>query len=214
MARSSRDADRTEDVRRAPLGDWFRQQVLWPEETLLWAGRPGILRSAFFNFWFFPIGALLCVILFLIWWGSETTGALRLPELVLIFGAMWLATSPLRYGWRAGRTAYFITDRRVVLLQKGLFRIHQMDLDPARITDCRIRRASGDRGDIRLRLSRTAAANPYQEDKLKWMPEESRRLIAWTGSAPFALYTDGLWGIDDLSLAVAAIERLRRTAAS
>lgn len=212
MARRSPGAGMTVEAMRANpdyLKRWFDAEARWPDEVLLWTGRPGILRSAFFNFWFFPIGALLSIILLLIWWEAETAGPLRLPEAAVIFGAVWLVSSPLRYGWRARQTAYFITDQRIVLLRKGLFRVHQTDHTAERLSDYRIRRYQNDRGDIRLRLSRSLAANPYQDDKIKWMPEQSRSLIAWSGSGPFALYTDGLWGVGGLATAVAAIDRLK-----
>ena len=211
MARRSPGAGMPADALDANcdyLARRFDAEVCRPDEALLWKGRPGIVRSAFFNFWFFPVGAALSIILLLIWWEGETAGPLRLPEAAVIFGAAWLVSSPLRYGWRARRTAYFITDQRIVLLRRGLFRVHQTDHTAERLSDYRIRRHKNDRGDIRLRLSRSLAANPYQDDKMKWMPETSRSLVAWSGSGPFALYTDGLWGIDGLAAAVAAIDRL------
>ena len=195
-----------------PLANWFHSHVVRPDETLLWAGRPGVLRSMLFNFWYFPIGVFLCALLFMIWWKSEEPGDIRLPEIALIAGSLWLLTGPLRYGWRAWQSAYFLTNERAVLLRKGFFRLHQTEYTADQITDYHIRRRPYDRGDIRLRLSRSAAANPYQDDKMKWLPEKSRTLVSWSGSAPFALYSDGLWGIDTLSGAVAAIDRMKRDA--
>ena len=118
-------------------------------------------------------------------------------------------SAAIRLAWQS---AYFLTNERAVLLRKGFFRLHQTEYTADQITDYHIRRRPYDRGDIRLRLSRSAAANPYQDDKMKWLPEKSRTLVSWSGSAPFALYSDGLWGIDTLSGAVAAIDRMKRDA--
>ncbi|MBO0332826.1 PH domain-containing protein [Sneathiella sp. CAU 1612] len=193
---------------RSPAEIWFGDHVLWPDETLLWSGRPSVFRSLFFNFWFCLCGAFLTALLVMLVWTSEEFGDVRLPEVALAFGSLWLFSSPLRYGWRAYRTAYFVTDKRVVILRKGLFRVHERAFQTSEITNFELKRLTGKRGDIRLRLSEATAPNPYQDDKEKYVPGLTSNVVAWSGSGPFIQYDDGLWGIDDVSIAAAAIRNL------
>ncbi len=188
----------------SPAETWFRDSVLWPDETLIWSGRPGIFRSLFFNFWFCLAGAFLTALLAAFWWTSEGISDPRLPEIALALGSLWLLSSPLRYGWRAYRTAYFVTDKRVVILRKGLFRVHERAFQASEITNFELKRLTGSRGDIRLRLSEAKAPNPYQDDKEKYW----RGRTSWYGSAPFTQYTDGLWGVENASVPAAAIRKL------
>jgi hypothetical protein len=188
----------------SPAEIWFRTHVLWPAETLLWSGRPSILRSLFFNFWFCICGAFLTALLVAFTWMSGGMTDPRLPEIVLALGSLWLLLSPLRYGWRAHRTAYFVTDKRVVILRKGLFRVRETVFLAGEISNFQLKRLTGNRGDIRLRLSEAKAPNPYQDDKEKYL----RGRASWHGSAPFVMYNDGLWGIDNVSVAAAAIRNL------
>ena len=187
---------------------WFRSHVLWPDETLIWSGRPRVFRSLFFNFWFCLCGAFLTALLVMFAWAAGGISDPRLPEIVLALGALWLLLSPLRYGWRAYRTAYFVTDKRVVILRKGLFRVHERAFQASEITNFELKRLTGKRGDIRLRLSEAKAPNPYQDDKQKYVPGLTSNVVAWSGSGPFIQYNDGLWGIDDVSIAAAAIRKL------
>jgi len=187
---------------------WFRDHILWPDETLLWFGRPDIFRALFFNFWLCIVGVFLIVLLIMLWWASDGIGDIRLPEVLLILGSLWLFLSPLRYGWRAYRTAYFVTDKRALILRKGFFRVHETAFFPGEITDFNLKRFAKDRGDIRLRFSRKKAPDPYQDDKEKWVPGTSRNVVAWSGSAPFVSYNDGFWGADKISVAADAIRKL------
>ncbi|MZR29873.1 hypothetical protein [Sneathiella litorea] len=187
---------------------WFRKHILWPDETLFWSGRPDIFRSLFFNFWFCPVGAFLTVLLIMFLWTTETVGDIRLPEAVFALGSLWLLLSPLRYGWRAYRTAYFVTDKRAIILRKGLFRVHETAFFADDITDFRLKRFDRARGDIRLRFSKAKAPNPYQEDKEKWAPGSSGSIISWSGSAPFLMYNDGFWGAEDITAAADALKKL------
>lgn len=196
------------ELPRSPAEIWFGERVLWPDETLIWTGRPGIFRSLFFNFWFCLCGAFLTALLAALWWTSDGISDPRLPEIALVLGSLWLFLSPLRYGWRAHRTAYFVTDKRVVILRKGLFRVHERAFQASEITNFELKRLTGKRGDIRLRLSEATAPNPYQDDKEKYVPGLTSNIVAWSGSGPFIQYDDGLWGIDDVSIAAAAIRKL------
>ncbi|MDF2367727.1 MAG: hypothetical protein P1U71_10655, partial [Sneathiella sp.] len=192
----------------SPAEIWFRSHVLWPDETLLWSGRPGIFRALFFNFWFCLCGAFLTALLVAFAWVSGGVSDPRLPEIVLALGSLWLLLSPLRYGWRAHRTAYFVTDKRVVILRKGLFRVHETAFLAGEVSNFQLKRLKGNRGDIRLRLSEAKAPNPYQDDKEKYVPGMTSNVLAWSGSAPFIMYNDGLWGVDNVSVAAAAIRKL------
>ncbi|MEX1036977.1 MAG: hypothetical protein WDZ54_13580 [Sneathiella sp.] len=193
---------------RSPAETWFEKTVLWPEETILWTGRPDIMRSLLFNLWFCIIGALLTAFLIMLWLSSDGISDVRLPEILLVLGSLWLLSSPARYGWRAYHTAYFVTDQRVIILRKGLFRVHETAFFPADITDFHLKRFAGDRGDIRLRLSKAKAPNPYQDDKEKWVPGASGGIAAWSGSSPFLMYNDGFWGVENISGAANALKKL------
>ncbi len=198
---------------RSPAETWFQRTVLWPEEIILWTGRPDIFRSLFFNFWFCIIGAFLAVFLVMLWLTSSETGDVRLPEILLVLGTLWLLLSPFRYGWRAYHTAYFVTDQRVVILRKGLFRVHETVFFPDDITDFNVKRRAGNRGDIRLRLSKAKAPNPYQEDKEKWVSGRTGAISAWSGSSPFVMYNDGIWGAENISTAADALKKLTASSA-
>lgn len=195
----------------SPAAEYFRQNYLWPEERVMWAGQPGRARVLMFNAWFCVVGCFLCVFLFLIWRSIPDYGDIRLPEALLVFGSLWLALTPLRYLWRGSRTAYFVTDQRAVILEKGL-RVRETIFYPADITDYKLIRRSGDCGDIRLRLSKTRISNVYQEDKQKWIPGLSGSIGAWSGSAPFLSYNDGFWGVEHISDAAVALNDLRQSA--
>ena len=197
----------------SPAEAWFRANILWPEETLLWTGRPSIFRSLFFNFWFCIVGAVLTAFIAMLWFASDGIGDIRLPEALLVLGSLWLLLSPLRYGWRAYRSAYFITDKRAIILRKGLFRVHETAFFPADITDFHLKRFAKDRGDIRLRFSKTKAPDPYQDDKEKWVPGMSGGIVAWSGSSPFVMYNDGFWGAENISAAADALKKLSKTTA-
>ncbi|MCF8466520.1 MAG: hypothetical protein K9G33_03900 [Sneathiella sp.] len=190
---------------------WFRQHVMWPEETLLWTGRPDIFRSLYFNFWFCVVGVFLTLFLVMLWRASDGIGDIRLPETLLVLGSLWLLLSPLRYGWRAYRTAYFVTDKRAIILRKGSFRVHETAFFPADITDFNLKRFAKGRGDIRLRLSKTKAPDPYQDDKEKWVPGMSGGIVAWSGSSPFLMYNDGFWGAGNITEAADALKKLIKT---
>ncbi|MEH6478023.1 MAG: hypothetical protein V7727_20190 [Sneathiella sp.] len=195
----------------SPAAEYFRQNYLWPSEQVKWAGQPGRARVLKFNAWFCLIGLFLCVFLFLIWRSIPDYGDIRLPEVLLVFGSLWLALTPLRYLWRGSRTAYFVTDQRAVILEKGL-RVRETVFYPADITEYKLIRQSGDQGDIQLRVSKTRISNAYQEDKQKWTRGFSGGVRDWSGSAPFLSYNDGFWGADHISDAAVALNDLRQTA--
>jgi len=195
----------------SPAAEYFRQNYLWPEERVIWAGQPGRARVLMFNAWFCVVGCFLCVFLFLIWRSIPEYGDIRLPEALLVFGSLWLALTPLRYLRRGSRTVYFVTDQRAVILEKGL-RVRETIFYPADITDYKLIRRSGDCGDIRLRLSKNRASNAYQEDKQKWVPGNLGSMVNVSSSASFLSYNDGFWGADHISDAAVALNDLRLTA--
>jgi hypothetical protein len=195
----------------SPATEYFGRNYLWPDETVLWAGQPGRGRVLQFNAWFCVVGCFLCFFLFMVWQSIPDYGDIRLPEVLLIFGSLWLALTPIRYLWRASRTAYFVTDQRAVILEKGL-RVRETIFHPADITDYKLVRRSGDRGDIQLRISKNRASNPYQEDKQKWVPGNMGTMAMVGGSSPFLSYNDGFWGVENIAEGAVALNELRKTA--
>ncbi|PHQ68868.1 MAG: hypothetical protein COB93_09525 [Sneathiella sp.] len=195
----------------SPAESYFQKNYLWPEETIKWRGYPGRARSMAFNWWFTIVGWAMCIFLFMLWRASPEITDVRLPEVVLVLFALWLALTPLRYALRARRTAYFVTDKRAVILEKGL-RIRETVFNPDAITDYKLIRRGGDRGDIRLRLSQTRTKTAYQEDKEKWIPGLTGGNVSWSGVAPFVSFNDGFWGITEISMAATALTDLVNSA--
>ncbi|USG61527.1 hypothetical protein NBZ79_00865 [Sneathiella marina] len=195
----------------SPAAEYFRKNYLWPEEKVLWAGQPARARVLMFNAWFCVVGCFLCVFLFLIWRSIPDYGDIRLPEALLGFGSLWLALTPLRYLWRGSRTAYFVTDQRAVILEKGL-RVRETVFHPADITEYKLIRRSGDRGDIQLRVSKNRASNPYQEDKQRWVPGNLGTMVTVSSTGSFLSYNDGFWGADHISEAAVALNDIRLSA--
>lgn len=189
-----------------PAEAYFRNTYIWPDEQILWSGEPGRLRSMRFNWWFSIIGCFLCVFLFRLWLATPEVSDVRLPEALFVLFSIWLALTPLRYYWKASRTAYFVTDKRAVILEKG-FRVRETVFHPADITDYQVTRRAGDRGDIRLRISKRRQKTAYEEDRDKWI----RGPIAkknWVGSPTYIAYLDGFWDTEHVSVADAALKEL------
>jgi hypothetical protein len=196
----------------SPAEAYFRENYLWPGEVITWSGQPGYLRSMAFNWWFCIVGCFMSALLFMFWWASSSPFEdIRLPEALITLFSLWLTLTPVRNIWRAHRTVYFVTDHRAVILEKGL-RIKETVFFPGDITDFRLIRRRGDRGDIWLRLSKQRIKTAYQEDKEKWVPGLSRDVGAWAGSAPFLSFTDGFWGVEKVSIAANALKDLTLTA--
>jgi len=191
----------------SPAENYFRKNYLWPEETIKWSGYPGLARVMVFNWWFCIVGWFMCAFLFMLWLTTPEVGTLRLPEILLVLFSLWLALTPLRYVLRGRQTAYFVTDKRAVILEKG-FRIRETVFHPPDITDYKLIRRGGDQGDLRLRWSKNRVKNAYQEDKEKWVPGLSGGIVAWSGSAPFLSYNDGFWGVGNISAANTALNDL------
>ncbi len=187
---------------------YFRSHVLWPEEKILWTGRPGLRRSLVFNWWFCPVGLIMVLFLAMLYVTTPEITDIRLPELLIIAGALWLLLSPLRYAWRARRTAYFVTDQRAAILRKGLWRVQETVFFAPDITDFKVIRGRGGRGDIRLRVSKSRLRNAYQEDKEKLLPGAGGGLSSFAGVGPFVMYTDGFWGAENIALAATALKNL------
>ncbi|MEQ8584740.1 MAG: hypothetical protein RLO01_07020 [Thalassobaculaceae bacterium] len=170
--------------------DYVTASVLDSDEEIRWTGHPGRLacmgRGVFESvfglamFLFAVIGAAHL---------SVQTGALGwvvfLPFLV---GGLYFLTMPIQFGFLASRTSYFITDRRVIVVVHFIgTRVQSYFADDVRYFET-IDRGS-DRGSIRLRFS-----------------------SVWRGffSLPSDLYLrGGLWGIDRLSEAARAIQRIK-----
>ncbi|MEH6545464.1 MAG: hypothetical protein V7701_03495, partial [Sneathiella sp.] len=104
-----------------------------------------------------------------------------------------------------------VTDQRAVILEKGL-RVRETIFYPADITDYKLIRRSGDRGDIQLRISKNRASNPYQEDKQKWVPGNLGTMVSFSSSSPFLSYNDGFWGVEHIAEGALALNELRQIA--
>lgn len=189
-----------------PAEAYFRSTYIWPDEKILWSGGPGRVRSMRFNWWFCIIGCFLCLFLFRLWLATPEISDVRLPEALFVLFSVWLAVTPLRYYWKASRTAYFITDKRAVILEKG-FRVRETVFHPADITDYQVTRRAGDRGDIRLRISKRRTKTAYEEDREKWIRGPKGNL-SWVGSPTFVSYLDGFWDVEHIPIADAALKEL------
>ncbi|TNE33586.1 MAG: hypothetical protein EP348_12600 [Alphaproteobacteria bacterium] len=199
----------------SPAAAYLRAHILIEGEKIRYEGRPGLARAMRFNFWFCPVGLILLLFCFLIWWNSTDWGPVRLPEIVVLAGALWLASSPLRYALRAWNTAYFVTNERAIILEKGLIRVRETNFYPEDITDFQLKRRARGRGDLHLRLSRSRAKTAYQEDKERYLSKHTADgkgpagfFGAFSGATPYTLFTDGFWDAAEIQAAADAIKAL------
>lgn len=185
----------------------IRNEVLEPGEDLLWQGRPSVRAAVRIGFRWFAVGvwlilsvaaffALLVVmgfvplILFLMhedtspwFWVLWFGGFLYF----LLYG-LWGFTGPLRYARRARRTIYFITNQRVLIVTAGWRMRVQV-------------KAGEDIGRYR-RVSRKGGTT-----NIFFRTTRKRRNEFYTFVPRFV---DGLWGIEDVKGAEAALLKLSR----
>jgi len=162
--------------------------LLFEGETLRWKGRADPWAAAHLAVSeALSAGVLIVAGLgLLIFGGADGWGALVIGGLIAF--ALWSLREPFRLHERAKATFYYVTDRRVLIVEQG----KTWDLTqirPAEMTDFGIKSKKDGSGDIRFRKSK-----------------ETR----WRGITNYtAVFTDGLWGLRDLKGARAAVEALR-----
>jgi hypothetical protein len=189
-----------------------RAEVLWPKEEIIWAGYPGIKRTIWFKWGYCVIGIFLFILARQLIEIPTHIKDFSFISLVVALSIIWMLITPLRNYVKAARTAYFITNKRALLMQNldpGRVRV----MMPGDITDYSMTRQGKDTGDIVLKINRQMSPNLYEEDKQRMMMNMGRlargqSIMGPSYVLPFTSYLDGFWGIQNVSAASAAINDL------
>lgn len=169
--------------------NYVERDVLMPGERIRWSGQPSPVRAMRLAFRGVAISLAFAVIA-LFWARSESANLFFMIAIALFFivPAAWSLTKPIKLYWRARRTFYFITDKRVLTVKAG----RRMEL---------ISLAAGDIG----RYVHTDRGDGTGDVFLDHSARDETR--SETGTA--AKFRDGLWGVKDCNAAVAAIAKLK-----
>lgn len=173
--------------------DFLNDGILLENEKVVWTGRPAPMAAARKEGAKLVMGLLFLG--FTIYWTLVESGGNQIFQLVgVVCGVvgLWIASRPVRTYFRAGRSYYAITDRRVLIITAGggydTTSLTIKDIDDVRRTD-----NSDGTGNIQLR-------QPGAHGK--------------HGTRSTVEFTDGLWGIRDVKAAASAINALRKSAES
>jgi hypothetical protein len=169
--------------------EYLENEVLQPDETLAWTGRPnpkdgalaGVLSNYFQGLANVAFGGFMTYI------GLEMESLFGFVGLGFIGYGVWEVALPVRNYLRAGRAYYAITTKRVLILEIGSS-TKVTSLVGTDITNYERTDKGNDTGSIRLRKT------------LKYKDR------SWLTSV---LFTDGLWGITDVKGAAEAIAVVR-----
>jgi hypothetical protein len=122
-------------VTRVTLDDRLRREQL-PDERLIWSGRPVLVPNLFVTTRLLPPFALLWVVVssgrlvsVVRGWRRDEVGfeVVAVASVLLALG-LWLLVGPVIGQWaRARRSAYAVTDRRILVLDRPV-------LGPASVT--------------------------------------------------------------------------------
>lgn len=175
--------------------DYFHSNILQDGENLVWKGRPSPFRAMAIGTVYALLGVLCAGFFFAVRTvdlGVELGWAYWIYTLIMVFG-LWLMTAPLRFGLKARRTYYAITDRRIVFVQDGrkieVNSVFADDIFKHELTD-----RGNNTGEIRLFLKPSVSQNPHYQFLFG--------------------FEEGLWGIRDAHAADEAIAALRADAAA
>ena len=174
-------------ARDARANDYLHQQLLAPDEEVTWSGRPDPARCALrevpkllFGMFFFGFAVFWTVM-------AASAGLFALFGIpFLVIGAL-IVSSPIRAYFRAMRTYYAITNKRVVILTLG-GRTESLSIAPQQIQG--VERIDHRNGRASLRLRQTVGSDGRG------------------GKMRTIQFADGLWGIDDAKGAADAIAAL------
>lgn len=190
--------------------DYVRREILMSNESIVWKGRPSPWRAmrialgrAFSGlFSIISTAAFWGVVVFLAWQFGFLDRVLDFTAdfnwfiwlvIAIIFGwgilkGFWEILKPLWIFWRARRTYYAVTDRRVLIVFRGFWKSFASIL-PAEIVRHERTDFGNGRGNIRQRKSVPGADDGDKEPRVE--------------------FEDGLWGIENVRGADDAITALR-----
>ena len=96
---------------------FLRAQILWPGEQIRWSGQPDIQRTLWFKWGHCLIGTVLLALALPLYSFPGHIREFDFFATLVVLGLFWMAITPARNYIRAQRTAYFVTDRRLFIVQ-------------------------------------------------------------------------------------------------
>ena len=187
--------------------DHLNETVLEPGETLVWQGRPDpgkAMRVETINLvkglFFILVGGFVVGGAY-----AESVSVAAIGGAVMAWGA-WSATLALKARKSGAKSFYAITDRRVIILSEAEWGYKITSLRSADIWEITVKRRAGNTGDIGLRSHEVVDLASRGNANLSDLMRGKGQLMDTYRKVDFE---DGLWGIQELDTALAAIEDLQ-----